>query len=200
MGSFYKFYCTIVGEVAILQNIATVVYVLGLIGVAVCLVVYLYSLTVTRVPFLWLSHKMLPEIVDALQLAPNSVMYELGSGDARVLLAASKRQPSARYIGVDIALAALAAASFRHWRAGSPKNVTILKNNFFKLDLSDATHIYCFIYPEVMSDLHQKFLQELTPGTRLVSCNFQIADKKPSQIIPFKKQTFLAKTLYVYEY
>ncbi len=177
-----------------------IVYILSLFLLLCVLIVYLQSLLLTRVPFLWLSQKKLPEILDALKLTSSAVLYDLGCGDARVLFAATRRVPNARCVGVDVALAAYLLARLRRWYVGNPKNVTLIKANFFNLDLSNATHIYCYLYPNVMDELHQKFLKQLKPGTRVISCDFEIAHKTAIEVIQFKKNSRLGKSLYVYEY
>ena len=109
-----------------------------------------------------------------------------------------------RCTGIDYALAAYTLARFRRRRAGSPSNTTIRREDFLKADISDATHIFCYLFPPVMQDLHLKFQKELKPGTRVVSCDFPIVGKEPKATIPFKKQKLffnkLGTTLYVYEY
>jgi len=185
---------------AAFENALVFVYIGFLLVVAISLSVYLSALTFTRAPFLFFARRKLPEIISALRLAPGSVMYDLGSGDGRVLLAAAEASPAGRYVGIDYALAAHVAARWRYWRAGSPKQVTFLKKDFFAHDLSDATHVYCYLFPKLMEDLHQKFLRELKPGTRVVSCDFEIPGVVPTEVILFKRPAKLGKTLHVYQY
>lgn len=154
----------------------------------------------THVPYLSLSKKHLPNILAALELKPESVLYELGCGDGRIVIAGAVSQPSARCVGIEYALAPILMARLAHRRAGKLQNVVIRKENFFKTDLSEATHIFCYLYPKVMADLHEKFKKELRPGTRVVACDFPIESKIPLHIVPLVPKTILGKNLYVYTY
>ncbi len=186
----------------------TIVYVAALILLFVGLCALLWSIVVTRSPYLSLSRKHIPNILDALDLVDSSVFYELGCGDARIVIAAAEADPKTTCFGVELALAPWLVAKFNLWRArqGSEKkfrtlkNITIRKENMFKTDLSQATHVFCYLYPGLMQDLHTKFKRELPPGAKVVSCDFEIKAKKPEKIIPLSNKTILGKNLYMYRY
>ena len=163
-------------------------------------IMYQWSLIGGRAPFISMPNKTLDEIVAALKLQPDSVLYDLGCGDGRILIAAQKRNPHTRSIGVD--KNSLPAFLARHAvrKQGKAGEIKIRHENFFKTDLSEATHIYCYLFPKVMDDLLPKFERELKPGTRLVSCAFQFHTKEPVEIIYFKAKNRLVEKMFVYEF
>ena len=140
------------------------------------------------------------DIVAALELQVGSVFFELGSGDGRIVLAAAKLQPGAKCTGIEFALAPTIMTWFAYKKAGKPLNASFRKEDMFKVDLSEATHIFCYLFPQVMADLHEKFKRELKPGTRVVACDFKILSKEPLKTIALSQKAVLGKKLYVYEY
>ena len=63
------------------------------------------------------------------------------------------------------------------------KNVSLLYGNFFNIDLSQATVVYCFLIPKTLEKLKTKFLKELKPGTQVVSFAFPINWLKAHDVI-----------------
>ncbi len=140
-------------------------------------------------------------VIETLLLKPGSVFYDLGSGDGRILLAAARLEPNATCVGVDKAIAAHLAASIAITKAGKPKNIKLLRKNFFSVNLSDATHVFGFLYPgAIVKDLERKFQAELMPGARVVMCDFKLPNTIPAQTIPISTDSKFGKTLFVYEY
>ncbi|MEK7211069.1 MAG: hypothetical protein AAB731_00360, partial [Patescibacteria group bacterium] len=87
------------------------------------------------------------------------------------------------------------------WFLGNPRNVKILRKNFFRADLSAATHIFTYLFPKPMNELLPKFKKELKPGARVVSCDFLFKEKEPAEIIELhRSKNQLARRLYVYEF
>lgn len=174
---------------------------LGLIvvGLTVMLILWLWSLAVTKAPFVPIPEAVLPNIVETLKLNNSAVLIDLGSGDGRVLFAASKCFPNLRCVGIDKALFAIWSARFV--RRGKFPNVSFVRKNFFKYPLNEATHVFTYLFPKLMNELLPKLEQELKPGTRLVSCDFQFSNKQPIQTIELNRpEHALGRTLYVYEF
>lgn len=160
-----------------------------------------WSAVFTRAPFVPLPKKALPSVVQALNLQPGDKLYDLGCGDGRVLIAAWRSQPQAQYIGIDKDWLPSICNHWQLWRAGRPSQIKILRKNFFKQDLSDATHIFVYLFPKLMNDLLPKLTAELKPGTKVISCDFVFEHKQTSQIIDLHRpKNTLAKKLYVYEF
>jgi len=174
-----------------LVALATTIFLLGL----------WQNVLFTRAPFVPLPKKVLPDVIQALNLQQGDKLYDLGCGDGRVLLAAWRRQPQAQFIGIDKDWLPAICNRWRLWCAGQPTQIKTLRKNFFKQNLSGATHIFTYLFPGLMDDLLPKLTAELKPGTKLVSCDFYFTNKKPIQIINLHRpKNALAKKLYVYEF
>jgi len=161
----------------------------------------LFSLTsINRAPYISIPNKVLPKIVDALNIQPNSVLYDCGSGDGRVLRACSQKEPQAKYIGLEMSLYPFMLSRLLNRRYGF-NNIEIKKHNFFKTDFSSATHIFTYLYPFVMDSLLPKFNKELSPGTILVSCDFKFKNKQPIKVIDLQRaEKALGRVIYIYQF
>ncbi|MFA6522069.1 MAG: hypothetical protein WCT24_00535 [Patescibacteria group bacterium] len=162
------------------------------------LFIWWMSLMPTRAPFIPISKDVLPMIIDALELKEGSYLVDLGCGDARVIEAAWKKEPRARFLGVDNALAPIVMATLR-LRKYKASTITLKKQNIFKTDLTPISHVFTFLLPGLMDKILPKLEAELAPGTRVVSCDFQFSQRPADFIIDLhRKDHQLGRTLYVY--
>ena len=155
------------------------------------------SLLFTRAPFVPLPHAVVPKVFEALELKPGSVLYDLGCGDGRIILECARQIPNAEYIGVDKAFVPIWFARFKRWQTKLP--IKIVRRNFFKTDVSSATHVFTYLFPGLMDSLLPKLKKELKPGTRLVSCDFKFSQMEPAQVIELDRPLrSLGRRLYIY--
>lgn len=156
-----------------------------------------------KVPFVTASSAVLRDIDKAMEVKDDSVVYDLGCGDGRVLFYLSNLNKKAKYIGIEnnrfaIILARLGLIMNNKKNVGK---VEIINNDFFNQDISDATHIFTYLYPNIMDDLLPKFDKELKTGTKLVSLSFKFTSKNPIAEIDLKRSKYkLGRKLYVYQF
>ncbi len=131
-------------------------------------------------PFVPVPDFALERIVENMDLKKSSVLYDLGCGDGRVLLAASKQFPEVKMVGIEIALVPYWLAKFK---TRKHPNIEIRRENFFKTDFRDATHIFLFLYPEVVNRLLSKSREKFRPETIIASCDFEIKSMTAQKII-----------------
>jgi precorrin-6B methylase 2 len=123
-----------------------------------------------------------PVVTAMLRLAgvsPTDVVYDLGSGDGRIPIAAASEY-GARGVGIELdsRLVALARCSARE---AGVQRVEFLEQDFFKADLREATVVTLFLFPEINRRLKAKLLAELKPGARIVSHRFDLGDWPPER-------------------
>jgi SAM-dependent methyltransferase len=127
-----------------------------------------------------------PAVVDEmLRLAvvgPSDVVYDLGSGDGRVVIAAA-RDFGARGVGVEIDPKLVAESTESARRAGVADRVTFRTGDLFQTDLAAATVVTLYLSPELNLRLRPKLLRELRPGARIVSHDFDMGDWPPAQTL-----------------
>lgn len=152
-------------------------------------------------PFVPADASAVDKIVSYIPLEKGKKFYDLGCGDARILLAAYKREPEMEYIGVEKNLYPYWRARFKLWRMGNPKNIKILKTNIFDLDYSDANFIYLYLFPKALEKLSLKFQKELAPGSQVFSVSFKFPDRQPIDEIDFVAHGFdIIKKMYIYKF
>jgi hypothetical protein len=115
---------------------------------------------------------------------------DLGSGDGRILIAAAKKF-GARGIGVDLDPERITESEYNAQEAGVSDRVTFQRVDLFKFDIAPASVITMYLLPSVNMKLRSRILQELKPGTRVVSHDFNFDDWRPDQQSTVRKNVFL---------
>lgn len=127
-----------------------------------------------------------PEVVQAMlklgQIKSGNVVYDLGCGDGRVVIAAVKKL-GARGVCVDIDPKRIAEARQNAAKAGVTDRMRFLNQDLFTTDFSDADVVMLFLWPNVNLALRPKLQKELKPGTRVVSHEHTMGDWKPEETL-----------------
>jgi len=123
------------------------------------------------------------EIVRIARLVPGDVLYDLGCGDGRIVIAAV-REPGVRGVCVDIDPQRIAESRENARRAGVSERIEFRTQDLFETDLRPATVVTLFLWPEVNLKLRPKLFAELAPGARVVSYMHDMGDWKPDETVP----------------
>jgi 23S rRNA G2445 N2-methylase RlmL len=119
-------------------------------------------------------------MLKAAQVKPEDVVYDLGCGDGRIVIAAAQKF-GARGVGVDLYPKHIAEARRNAREAGVAGRVEFRQQDLFDIDLSPATVVTLYLLPEVNLELRPKLLRELKPGSRIVSHAFDFGNWKPDK-------------------
>ena len=125
-------------------------------------------------PWLPTSMKQVHRMLSIAEAGPEDVVYDLGCGDGRIVVTAAKKY-DARAVGIENNPIRYLWCEFLITILGLRKRVEIRFGNFFEKDLSEATLITCYLLQETNNKLEKKFLEELSPGTKVVSNAFTFA-------------------------
>jgi ubiquinone/menaquinone biosynthesis C-methylase UbiE len=141
-----------------------------------------------------------PETVEEMlrqaRLKKGDVLFDLGSGDGRIPIAAAK-QYGVRAVGIDIDAKLVAEATEAARREGLGDLVAFRLGDMFAADLSEATVVTLYLSDTLNVLLRPKLLRELRPGSRIVSHDFRMGDWPPEKSVrvPWKN---LYRTVYVW--
>jgi SAM-dependent methyltransferase len=113
-------------------------------------------------------------------VAERDVVFDLGSGDGRVVVAAA-RDFGARGVGVEIDPELVKASRDLAYGAGVAERTTFLWQDLFATDLRAATVVTLYLRDDVNLRLRPKLLSELAPGSRVVSHDFDMGDWRPDR-------------------
>jgi len=185
------------GQVFVIQIF---LFVLQIVLLCV-LLIFIYRFVVrgissfTDVPYVPTWYRFLAPISAALDIHPGDVVYDLGCGDARLLFYCAKRNPQAKFIGIEWNPLLVAYALVKKFILRA-HNVELRRNNIFAADFSDATRIYVFLLPEVMTDIAPKL-----KAPHIVSRAFEVPGRKAAREFELKDAPHDAwNTFMVYVY
>jgi cyclopropane fatty-acyl-phospholipid synthase-like methyltransferase len=123
-------------------------------------------------------------VVDAmLELAEvkrTDVVYDLGSGDGRIVITAAKRY-GARGVGIEIDPALVKKARASAVAAGVGDRVKFVSQDLFATDLRPATVVTLYLLQSLNERLRPKLVRELKPGARVVSHVFNMGPEWPAE-------------------
>jgi hypothetical protein len=110
--------------------------------------------------------------------ASGELLMDLGSGDGRIPIAAVKRF-GVRAIGIDIDPKRISEAKANAKAAGVEDKVEFRQANLFESDISKANVITLYLLETLNAKLRPRLLEELQPGSRIVSHAFSMGDWQP---------------------
>jgi precorrin-6B methylase 2 len=113
------------------------------------------------------------------QTTSNDVVFDLGSGDGRTVIAAAKKF-GAKAQGIEYNPDMVTLSQRNAQREGVAASATFMKADLFETDLSKATVITMYLLPSINAKLKPKLLG-LKPGTRIVSHAFDLEDWTPDE-------------------
>jgi len=133
-----------------------------------------------EVPYVPTHDDIVSEMLSMARVGPNDVIYDLGSGDGRIVIAAAKKFGT-RGVGYDIDPERVREANENAQKAGVTDKVRFVEGDIFDADIKDATVVTLYLLPDVNMRLRPKLLADLKPGTRVVSHNYDMGDWVPEK-------------------
>ncbi len=118
-----------------------------------------------------------PEVVARMleigEVGPDDVVYDLGCGDGRMVIAAAKTR-DARGVGIELDEALLEECRASADKEGVGRRVRFLRLDATKARLTEATVLLLYLLPESLETLEPVFERDLGPGVRIVSHDYKI--------------------------
>jgi outer membrane protein assembly factor BamB len=142
-----------------------------------------------------------PEVVDKMlelaKVTKADVVYDLGSGDGRIVFAAARRY-GARGVGIELDAALVKKAQEQIAKEGVEGRVSFKEGDLFAADLQEATVITLYLLPHLNAKLLPA-LRKLRAGTRIVSHAFALGGIRPERVIRVLSADRLSEhTIYLY--
>jgi len=130
------------------------------------------------VPYVQSATNVVDVMLSMAKLGPGDYLVDLGSGDGRIVIAAAARH-GARGLGIEMDPALVEESRAGAAAAGVADRAAFLRGDIFAADFSRATVVTMYLLPEVNLQLRPRLLYELSPGTRVVSHDFDMGDWEP---------------------
>ena len=133
-------------------------------------------------PFVPMPWHVVDRIIEVVEVSEDDVVYDLGSGDGRILVRAAKNR-GARGVGYEINPTLVEEARSAISAAGVQDRVEVREGDFFDADLRPATVVTLFLITSAQRQLRPKLLEELRPGTRVACYMWEIPGWNPSKTV-----------------
>jgi SAM-dependent methyltransferase len=137
------------------------------------------------------------QMLKAAHLKPGETLYDLGSGEGRIVIMAA-RKFKAKAVGVELEAGLCKIATARVKALGLEDSVRIIHGNLLKVDLRPADVVTIYLLTASNELLRPNLERDLKPGARVVSHDFEIRGWKPSRVERLEAEG-RPRTIYVYE-
>ena len=152
------------------------------------------------VPYVPTPQTVVDRMLKVAGVKDGDVVYDLGCGDGRIVVTAVKDFKAKRGVGVDLDPVRIKESTQNAKTAGVEKKVEFREGDVLKIaDVSEATVVTLYLFPEVNEKLQPMLLKSLKPGSRIVSHDFLMQDNwPPDQTIEMKDAGGQEHTIYLW--
>ena len=130
------------------------------------------------------------------EVGESDVVYDLGSGDGRIVIAAARR--GARAVGIELDSLLVEESRASADTAGVGARAEFRRADLFATDLRPATVVTLYLGRELNRRLRPVFLRDLRPGTRVVSQAFDMGDWTPDSIVTVRSREVAATPVHLW--
>ena len=142
-----------------------------------------------RPPFITTPPEVVERMLQVAETRADDLVIDLGSGDGRIVIAAAQKF-GARGVGIELDGALVQKSREAARAAQVADKVSFIEGDVLAADIAKASVITAYLLPELMRKLQSRFIQELAPGTRIVSHAFTMAGWAPdrSEVVKVKEK------------
>lgn len=126
------------------------------------------------VPYVPTPDLVVDRMLEMADVGPGDYVVDLGSGDGRIVIEAARR--GAAGYGIDIDPERVSEARLNAKNSKVDNRVVFKRGDIFKEDFREASVVTMYLLPEVNRKLRPELLEQLAPGTRIVSHDYDLGD------------------------
>lgn len=156
--------------------------ILGLLALPLLWFIYIMRTGKNGAPFVPMEPVIIERALNLANIKEGEVFYELGSGDGRIVIAAALRGANANGIEIDKLRYLYSSMWIKLLRLN---NASILNDNLFNVNLSDANIVLTYLLEETNQKLEEKLQKELKKGTRVIGVGFPFPGWNPVKVDPY---------------
>ena len=149
------------------------------------------------VPYVPTPLEVVKKMLDMAKVGPKDVLYDLGSGDGRIVIMAAQKY-GAKAVGVELDAGRFKESSARLTELGLEKRAKIVQGNLFETDVRAATVVTLYLLPDVNQRLRPRLEKELRPGARVVSHNYSMDTWEAEQVETVTSADGVEHTIFLY--
>jgi hypothetical protein len=141
------------------------------------------------VPYVPTPESVVMAMLELAKVNRNDVIYDLGSGDGRLVITATQKFGAKKGVGVEINPGLVNRSIENAKQAGVSDRTQFIQQDLFKTDFREASVVTLYLLPKINLELRPKLLSELKPGSRVVSHAFSMGDWKPDRTVKVNDRT-----------
>ena len=135
-------------------------------------------------------------MLEVAHVRPNEMVYDLGCGDGRIVIAAAQRF-NARAVGIELSRDIFEKTSARVQALNLQDRVTVINGNALHTDLSPADVVTLYLLTSSNDRLRPRLEHDLRAGARVVSHDYEIRGWEPREV---DKLTVMGRLHKIYLY
>jgi predicted RNA methylase len=132
-------------------------------------------------PYVASPAHVVDRMLELASIKPGDTLYDLGCGDGRILIAAS-RQYQVKAVGVEISPKLVERATSSIEKAGLQNRARVIQGDLLDVDFSGADVVTIYLATSLNEQLRPHLEKYLKPGARVVSHDYAVPGWKPSKI------------------
>ncbi|HXV79522.1 MAG TPA: class I SAM-dependent methyltransferase [Candidatus Binatia bacterium] len=148
-------------------------------------------------PFVPTPQEVIDRMLELAQVSQDDLLYDLGSGDGRIVITAAKRY-GAKAVGFEIDDTLVKESQRSIKEAGVEALAEIRQEDVRTVDLSPASVVTMYLSSGANLRLRAAIQSQLKPGSRVVSHDFNMGDWQPDQVERMIDSAGLPRTIYLW--
>jgi Predicted RNA methylase len=146
------------------------------------------------VPYVPTPEPVVDRMLELADVDETDVIYDLGSGDGRIVIRAARKY-GAQGVGIEIDPDLVEKARKNAEEAGVADLVEFRQGDLFEADISEATVVTLYLLPSVNQKLRPILFDQLSPGTPVVSHDFDMGRWAPDRTVDLEGDTVYRWTI-----
>jgi ubiquinone/menaquinone biosynthesis C-methylase UbiE len=148
-------------------------------------------------PYIPSPQIVVDRMLELARIRPGEIVYDLGSGDGRILITAAQRF-RAKAVGIEMSPELCKSTMAKVERLGLHDLVKVMQANLLKVDLSPADVVTIYLLTSSNTRLRPNLEKYLRPGARVVSNDFEIRGWRAKEVVNLRVSG-MEHTIYLYE-
>ncbi len=132
-------------------------------------------------PYVVSPQQIVDRMLEMADPRPGETVYDLGSGDGRILITAVQRY-RAKAVGIEISDTLVQSTADRIQKLGLQNDARVIHGDFLHVDLSPADVVTLYLATDTNELLRPNLEKELRKGARVVSHEYPVPGWKPALV------------------
>ena len=143
----------------------------------------------STIPYVPTRHDTVRDLLWMADVGTNDVVYDLGSGDGRVVIAAVRDFHARKAVGIEIKPDLVRESRQNAEKVGAAERVQFSEGDLFTADFSEASVVVLYLGHRANLDLRARLVRSLKPGARVVSHQFGMGEWTPDKTFDVRTVT-----------